>query len=66
MLKELFTELVLNMKNRISDQQWVYQWYGKFWFRITNNRDFFECKFWFRTREKGLQKQILFKKTMQI
>jgi hypothetical protein len=22
MLKELFTELVLNMKNRISDQQW--------------------------------------------
>jgi hypothetical protein len=60
MLKELFTELVLNMKNRISDQQWVYQWYGNdFWFRIANNRDFFECKFWFRTGKRDLKADLV-------
>jgi hypothetical protein len=39
--------------------------WNDFWFRIANNRDFFECKFWFRTGKKGLQSSSC-SETMQI
>jgi hypothetical protein len=53
MLKELFTELVLNMKTglvinneSINDMEWL-------WFRIANNRDFSNVNFGFELGKKG-------------
>jgi hypothetical protein len=49
------------MKNRISDQQWVYQWYGNdFGLGLPITGTFSNVNFGFELG-KGLQKQILFR-----
>jgi hypothetical protein len=63
MLKELFTELVLNMKTGLVINK--YQWYNDFGLGLPITGTFSNVNFGFELG-KGPQKQILFRKTMQI